>query len=163
MKGNIDPELVFDLVNAFTIAKGPHKSALLLQDLLTASEIKKLSRRLRIAKLLLGGMTQREVSSDLRCSLATVTKVKLWLDQKGEGFKSVIKSLPKKYEYPSKLPKGPIEYHMPQAILALAKQGLAKSQDIRIDRLVENVSKKEAMSKHVQEAFEDRFKRKIRP
>ena len=46
-------DLVFDLINAFALTKDPLSSSLLIQDLLTASEIKNLSKRLRIAKLLL--------------------------------------------------------------------------------------------------------------
>ena len=43
-------DLVFDLINAFRIVKTPLETAFLIQDLLTANEVKNLATRLRIAK-----------------------------------------------------------------------------------------------------------------
>lgn len=103
-------DLMFDLINAFRLVKTPLETALLMQDLLTASEIKHLAKRLRIAKLLLDSETHRDIAGQLHCSLATVTKVSIWINQGGEGLKDVIAKLPGRYPTPKNLPKKPIEF-----------------------------------------------------
>src|SRR3990172_5004862 len=106
-------ELMFDLINSFRIVKNPIETADFLQDLLTSKEIKNLSIRLRIAKLLLSGNTHEEIVKTLHCSFATVAKVSSWLSQGGKGFKEVISKLPVKYEIPKNLPPIPIEFQLP--------------------------------------------------
>ena len=56
--------LVFDLINAFAVVNNPTDSALLMHDLLTKSEINNLSKRLRIAKLILSGKTHDEITKE---------------------------------------------------------------------------------------------------
>jgi len=87
--------LLSDLLVAFQIVKDPEETALFVQDLLTKSEVKILAKRLRIAKLLLEGMTYREVEDTLHVSHGTVAKVAEWLKEKGDGFRSVIKKISK--------------------------------------------------------------------
>ncbi|MEK7498087.1 MAG: YerC/YecD family TrpR-related protein [Patescibacteria group bacterium] len=135
-------DLLFDLINAFSLVKTSQESALLLQDLLTAGEIRNLGQRLRIAKLLLAGETQRDISTELKCSIATVIKVKSWLDQKGDGFRNVISKLPERYMYPEKLAKKPIEFQLPEALLKVAQYGLARSQEKRLQNFSETIKSK---------------------
>ncbi|KKR73405.1 MAG: TrpR like protein, YerC/YecD [Candidatus Woesebacteria bacterium GW2011_GWA2_40_7] len=70
--------LMFDLVNSFKDLRNASEIADFLEDLLTANEIKILSIRLRIAKLLLSGKHQREVVRETHSSLGTVNKVSHW-------------------------------------------------------------------------------------
>lgn len=109
-------DLLFDLINSFNLMKSPFDSALLLQDLLTETEIKNVSKRLRIAKLLLSGKTQEEISKELHCSFATVAKISAWLNAGGEGIKKVIQQLPKRKKVykPKKIPG--FGYTLPQII-----------------------------------------------
>ncbi len=151
-------ELLFDLINAFSIVRNSKDSALFLQDLLTRHEVKNLSKRLRIAKLLLAGMTHREVASTTNVSIATVTKVSLWLQEGGEGFTSVISKLPKKYDIPDNLRKKPIEFQAPQAIYALAKYTIAKKQDNKLLHFSEKLKNKSIEDKKIHEAYSDYYK-----
>ena len=144
-------DLFFDLINAFRLVKTPIETTLLIQDLLTASEIKNLAKRLRIAKLLLVGSTQREIVQKLHCSLATVTKVSIWLDQKGEGFKNVVSKLPARYKFPKKLPPGPLEYHLPQILMAVVDNSLAKHQKDKLEEFAKNVEGKRALDESLRE------------
>ena len=57
--------LIFDLVNALVQAESLNEAALFLQDLLTKKEAQVLAKRLRIAKLLLNGMTYEEIEKNL--------------------------------------------------------------------------------------------------
>ena len=86
--------LVLDLVNAIVGAKSVGDAALFLGDLLTKSEMKILSRRLRIAKLLLAGMTYQQIETDLHASHGTVAKIAAWLAERGDGFRRIIEKLP---------------------------------------------------------------------
>ncbi|KKQ97846.1 MAG: TrpR like protein, YerC/YecD [Candidatus Woesebacteria bacterium GW2011_GWB1_39_12] len=154
-------DLLFDLVSAFSSVKTPFENALLMQDLLTASEIKNLAKRLRIAKLLIADENQRDISKKLHCSLATVTKVSIWLNEGGEGLKEAVSKLPKRYTYPKKLPPVPIEFHLPQAIIALSQYSLAKKQGKKIkelDHFLKGIENKKILDKSLQEAFDEEFR-----
>lgn len=87
--------LVFDLVNALVAAQSVSDAALFLQDLLTQSEMKILGKRLRIAKLLIQGMTYEEIEKNLHVSHGTIAKIAVWLSEKGDGFRKIIQKLPK--------------------------------------------------------------------
>lgn len=87
--------LILDLTHAFTQTHNVGEAALFLQDLLTKAEIKTLGKRLRIAKLLLEGMTYDEIAKNLYTSHATVAKIGAWLAERGDGFRKIIEKLPK--------------------------------------------------------------------
>ena len=86
--------LVFDLINAFTQTHSVGEAGLFLQDLLTKTEMKVLSKRLRIAKLLIEGMTYDEIEKNLHTSQATIAKIGAWLMERGDGFRKIIEKLP---------------------------------------------------------------------
>ncbi len=140
-------ELFLDLINSFSIIKSPSESALFIQDLLTASEIMNLSVRLRIAKLLLASLTYKEISEQTHASTATITKVSQWLSRGGEGFKKVVGKLPLRWEKPSKIPRGPIEFHLPELIFATARYTLAKSQGRKVEKLMGRMEEKRRSDK----------------
>lgn len=150
--------LMFDLINAFRLVKTPNETALLMQDLLTADEIKHLAKRLRIAKLLLSGETQRDISKDLDCSLATTVKVSLWLRQGGQGLKNIISRLPTKYTIPKNLPPIPIEFQLPSVLLATAQYVMAKRQNTQPEKLIQKIQTKKELDRILQKEFDQQFK-----
>lgn len=87
--------LVFDLINSLVQTQTVGEVALFIQDLLTKSEMKMLGKRLRIAKLLLSGMTYEEIEKNLHASHTTVAKIAAWLSERGDGFRKIIQRLPK--------------------------------------------------------------------
>lgn len=156
----IKSDLIFDLIHAFKSIKSANESASFLQDILTAREIKNLAIRLRVAKLILSGEKQRDISFDLKISIATVTKVNAWLNQKGGGFKQIISRLPVKYDIPTKPIKGPLEYHLPEIIAASIQYGVAKTQDKKIEKLIKNIKDKKDIDKDLKEVSDDFYKHK---
>jgi len=152
-------ELMFDLINAFRLVNSPLETALLIQDLLTANEIKNLAKRLRIAKLLLEDKTQREIAQEVKTSLATVTKVNLWLIQRGEGFKRIVAKLPKKYKIPKKLPSRPLTFNLPETLLTLASYGVAKRQEKDLEKFLQGVENKQVSDNNLREAFDEEFRK----
>ena len=153
-------DLMFDLINSFAMVKKPVETALFLQDLLTPNEIRNLSVRLRIAKLLLNGITHREIQKEIHTSLATITKVRNWLEEGGDGFKNVIARLPLKWEIPEKLPSGPIEFHLPQTLLATVQYAVAKSQDKRGEKFIKAVDEKKNLDRNMQKFFDEYYRQR---
>jgi TrpR-related protein YerC/YecD len=154
-------DLTLDLINAFQLVKTPLETTLLLQDLLTESEIRMLSKRLRIAKLILNKKTHREVSKEVRCSIATVTKVNEWLKMGGDGLKNIISKLPKKYPPPKKLRGVPLEFQLPSLLSGLVQYGIysKQSKDIRkVEQFLENTQKKKMLDKILNQVFSDYYK-----
>lgn len=135
-------DLVFDLVNSFQYLDKPEKIANFLEDLLTPTEIRNLSVRLRIAKLLLAGKSQREISTALHTSLVTTNKVSNWLRRSGKGFKDVVEKLPLKWSKPSKLPNGPLEYHLPELVAASVILVTSNNQDKVSKKLIQSIKSK---------------------
>jgi len=151
-------DLTFDLINAFSLVRTSYETALLMENLLTNDEVKDLGKRLRIAKLLLLGKTQREIAEELHCSFATVAKVRLWLESRGEGFKRIIAKLPKKRQVPS-LPPRSLTYHLPETLIGLAGMVLAERQKQHLEKFMDRMADKAVMDKSFQEAVDETFRK----
>lgn len=150
-------DLMFDLISSFSQVKGPTDSADFLEDLLTANEIRNLSVRLRIAKLLLANVSQREISREIHTSLATINKVNIWLSERGGGFRKVISKLPLKWEKPTKFPRGPIEYHLPELILASTQFYMANKKEKRVNEFIKGVEDKKNTDKQINQLNKEIF------
>jgi TrpR-related protein YerC/YecD len=151
--------LLFDLIHAFKIVRTPEQTALLLSDLLTANEISNISKRLRIGKLLLNGKTHREIADELHCSFVTVSKVRNWLNNGGEGLKYVIKNLPTKYEMPKKLSKKPLEFQLPQLIFAGTQAIISKNQSKSPKKLLAKTERKKYADRELHEIYKDKYRK----
>lgn len=150
-------ELVFDLINAFALVKNPTDSALLMHDLLTKSEIKNLSKRLRIAKLILSGKKQEDIISQLHCSFGTVARVRTWLTEGGKGLHKVIKKLPEKtlrprahYSYPSP--------NLPLILLASFQELKHRKETKNIDTFLKSLEEKHLIDKRIMKEVRDEYK-----
>ncbi|HCP08799.1 MAG TPA: hypothetical protein DIT25_03320 [Candidatus Moranbacteria bacterium] len=67
------------------------------KDLLTLSEIVMISRRIQIAKMLLGGMTHDEIRRRLKVGFTTIAQVERWLSSGFGGYKNIIEKYNDKY------------------------------------------------------------------
>ena len=151
--------LVFDLINAFALANSPVDSALLLQDLLTEDEIRDLSKRLRIARLLLSGNTHDEIVGELHCSFATVTKVRIWLSGAGDGLKKIISKLPerKKVFIPKRIPG--VGYGLPDILAYYATSALKSNEQKNLNKFVQNMKTKSSNDRDLKEEINLEFNR----
>lgn len=149
-------DLAFDLINAFSLVKTPVESAFLLNDLLTKKEIENLAKRLRIAKLLVEGIKQREIAKELHCSFGTVSKVSAWLAAGGEGLNRVIAKLPKrttavryKRRYPQ--PNLPV-------MLAATIQHLIYTKDKKlVENFLSSLEEKNLIDRQLREMIHEEF------
>lgn len=152
--------IFFDLINAFSSSKTLTEAAELLQDLMTANEITNLAVRLRIAKLLLSEKTYNEIHDETKASSATITKVGLWLQERGNGLRRVIERLPTKYNYPKEFPKGPIEFHLPQFLATLMVSNIANKQDAMVHQFYKFIELKKRSDNNLKKLLSEQFKRK---
>lgn len=152
-------DLVFDLINAFALANNPLDAALLLQDLLTEDEIKDLAKRLRIAKLLLAGETHQNIVQEVHCSFATITKVRTWLDGAGEGFKKIVKKLPKqrRISMPKRTPG--VGYGLPSILDYYVSSTLKSSEQKNLQKFLQTMKGKTSSDKDFREETSIEFSR----
>lgn len=152
-------DLVFDLINAFSLANNPLDCALLLNDLLTEDEIKDLAKRLRIAKLILAGDTHEEIVQEVHCSFATVTKVRMWLDNAGEGLKKIIKKLPQRRDAPIPRKTPGVGYGLPDIISYYISTALKAKEDKSLKKFMANMQEKTSTDRDLKKEFNVEFKK----
>lgn len=153
-------DLIFDLINAFALMRNPVDTALLMQDLLTENEVRNLAKRLRIAKLILTGSSVEEIVKELHCSRATVVKVRMWLNNAGEGLKKVIQRLPerKKVYQPKRMPG--VGYGLPQILLYFASTYMTKKEKKRLEKFLADMRSKAADDRDLKEELTTGFAKK---
>ncbi len=135
-------------------------SALLLQDILTEVEVRNLAKRLRIAKLLLKGETHEEIVTELHCSYATITKVRIWLDNAGAGLKKVIAKLPerRKISSPKRIPG--VGYGLPQILDYYISSGLKKNEQKKLENFMGHVRSKTSGDRDLRQETDLEFRRR---
>lgn len=154
---HLQEDLLFDLINALSQVKNPVESALLLNDLLTASEITDLSKRLRIAKRLIAGQKQRDIQEELKCGFATITKVSIWLQSGGEGLRRVIARLPTRIRKPTRVGGRP-GYRLPQLLLAVAQHALSERETKQLKQFLDKMNEKAVFDRSFQEAVDELYR-----
>lgn len=151
--------LILDLINAIVGARSVGDAALFLQDLLTKSEMKILSKRLRIAKLLIQGMDYREIESSLHVGHSTIAKIAAWLSERGEGFRKVISRLPRQSdetswkeisEWDNFKRRYPL-YFWPEILLEEIVKGANNRQKERIRGVLERLEEKSELHKKIEQ------------
>lgn len=159
-------DLLQDLINAFSALKSPTEAALFTQDILTEKEVTNISKRLRIAKLFLGGKTYREIEKELHTSHGTVARIGTWLTQKGEGFRLVIKRLPKKqkvkdwreYSQWDKFRRSRPLYFWPELLLEEIVKSANKREKERLSKVLKSLGRKSSMHKKLQELIDEDYR-----
>lgn len=160
-------ELLGDLIEAFTLLKDPQDTAQFMTDLLTKSEVSMLSKRLRIAKLLLGGQTYQNIARDLSTSFGTVAKVAQWLAASGTGFKKVITKLPKKpkgdpwegYDSLGKFKRNHPLYFWPELIIERWGKEMDENEKKRLEVILDKLSNKASGDKELKEEHKEKYRK----
>lgn len=158
-------DLVLDLVNALVQAQSLSDAALFLQDLLTKNEMKILSKRLRIAKLLLSGMTYELIEQQLHTSHATVAKIGAWLAERGDGFRKIIERLPVKKDSKSweeysdwnRFKRRYSLYFWPEILLEEIVKSASKKQKDQIRNVLEKLEKKSELHKTIEKLLGKKY------
>ena len=152
--------LFVDLLNALVCTENLSDAALFLQDLLTRKEAQTLSKRLRIAKLLITGMTYEEIGKDLHASHATIAKIAIWLNERGDGFRKIVEKLPeRKVEKEKawtdlsdwdKFKRKHALYFWPELLLEEVIKSATKKNKDRISNVLENLDEKNELHRRIE-------------
>lgn len=84
-----------DLFNAILSLENTKEAEAFFRDLCTIDEIKDMTERLQIAKLVYKGMPYREVAEKLGVSTTTVSRVAVWVFHGEGGYKEILDKMPK--------------------------------------------------------------------
>jgi len=91
----VDDDVEF-LVKAILSLKNEEEVLRFLEDICTINEIKELSQRLKVAKMLYEGKSYEEIEKEIGASSATISRVKKFLYYGADGYKTVLDRLIKK-------------------------------------------------------------------
>lgn len=150
-------DLIFDLINAISSVRTPIETALLIHDLLTEKEVRNLAKRLRIAKLILKGLTTDEIIREMHCSASTVSKVRMWLENSGQGLIKVIQKLPRRTTVyrPKRIPG--IGYGLPQILLHFATSYKNTKEKRLLGEFLEKMRTKSSLDRDFREELRSEF------
>ncbi len=88
-------ELNDQLCAAALLLKNTEECYQFLEDICTVSEIKALSQRLEVARMLQGGHTYDDIVDRTGASTATISRVKRCLNYGADGYKIILERLSK--------------------------------------------------------------------
>jgi TrpR-related protein YerC/YecD len=152
-------EHVADLCEAVAATRNRSEAAELLTDLLGAQELEMLAVRLKVAELLLDGMSYDEIGKILKTSSGTVARVQNWLRESGEGYRLVLERIKSSRSRKLSVAKDPENlfslkkrypmYYWPEIVLEywMKKSSQKEKQEMR--KILNKVSKKTALSKQL--------------
>lgn len=154
-------DLLYDLLKAFTLIKSFPEAAEFITDLLTREEVRFISKRLGIAKLLLSDFSYQEIAGLLRVSHATIAKVAGWLNEKGDGFRKVIGKIPprKRLKNPDersnweKFKRSHVASFYPELILEDLENGRIKNENRRIKKALADLTDKKNLLKEIDDDY----------
>lgn len=84
-----------ELFEAILNLENVKESEAFFRDLCTIDEIKVMSERWQIAKMVYKGVSYREIAEKLKVSTTTVSRVAVWVFHGEGGYKAVLDKLPK--------------------------------------------------------------------
>jgi len=155
-------ELILDLIQGFVACRNIEEAVVFVEDLITKKELEILSRRLRIAKLLMEGYGYREIQNIVHVSHSTIAKISQWLFERGEGFRRIVKELPKQrekyidplqYDVWSDFKKKYPSYFLPEIILEEIIKNRSRKKSAKtseaIKNLRESLARKKIISKEI--------------
>lgn len=148
---NDQVDLLYDLLSSFSLLKNLEDSSLFITDLLTKGEVRILSKRLRIAKLLLQGWQYEELSDRLKVSHSTIAKVASWLMEKGEGFRKIIARIP---------PRKRVKHWTEETDWDRLKKNRRENKKLR--STLDTLSSKDVIRHNVDEQYRDFYKNRKR-
>ena len=86
-------ELTDRLFKAILLLNNEKECYSFFEDLVTINEIKELSQRLEVARMLNDGFTYEEIAYKIGASSATISRVKRCLNYGADGYKLILEKL----------------------------------------------------------------------
>ena len=152
-------DLIVDFCEAIAATKNSQEAAQLLTDLLGKQEIEMLSRRLKVAELLIDDYIYDDIQRLLKMGRGTIARVQTWLQNSGEGYRLVLertkgsKNARWENEKPVKLSgikkKYPM-YFWPQIALEYWVKNSAQKHKQQMLKLIEKIDEKPKIYKELE-------------
>lgn len=93
MKNNIKNKKIENLFKTILSLDNIDEAQMFFRDLCTIEEVKDMSERFEIAKLVNEGMTYREIAKKLDISTTTVSRVAYWLKNGTGGYQLLLNKI----------------------------------------------------------------------
>jgi TrpR-related protein YerC/YecD len=146
-------ELIVEFCQTLSLIKNSEEAAKFITDLLTPRETTMLSKRLKIAELLIKGKDYQTIRGRLKVGYSTIARVNTWLSLAGEGFKTILsrKRPPKEGRDPQDIYDSLSRYNFkrryalyfwPQFIIEAIAEGKTKKERQKILSSLANFRKK---------------------
>lgn len=90
-----------NLFTAIISLKTTKEAQAFFRDLCTLDEIKEMSERWEIARLIDAGMPYRKIADKLQVSTTTVARVALWLNNGADGYRLILDRMNSHHTNPS--------------------------------------------------------------
>jgi len=159
-------KLIIGLCRALSLLRDPIEAAQFLKDILSAQEAEMLAKRLKVAELLVAGLTYVEISKDLKVSSATIAKVYEWLKLSGDGYRLVLERMPKKerktedsldekfdpFSWRNVKRRFPL-YFWPQLLLENIIKSAKEKDKKKFREILDKMDKKSALYKQINKAL----------
>ena len=162
-------QLLLEFCEAMLSLKSLKEVVNFLKDIFTKQEIEMISKRLRVARLLLEGKTYEEIRNSLKVSHGTISRVNVWLKISGEGYRLVVgRTKPAKecsYEdeikemnlaYKKKYPM----YFWPELLYERITKDLSQRKKEEVKKALRAAESKEDLYKIMDRLLTDRYKRR---
>lgn len=161
-------DLLYDLLYALTLLKSLPEAAAFITDLLTRGEVRLLSKRLGIAKLILSDYTYQEIVEALNVSHSTIAKVASWLSEKGEGFRKVLKQIPEKRRLKNshesseweRFKRSHSASFWPELILEKVEEASVRREDKKLRTTIADLDSKDVINRRIDESYREERKKR---
>ena len=153
LKPKEEIELVVEFCHAIASLNNADDAALFLRDLLSKNEIRMIAKRLKIARMLFEGSKYEGIEEALRVSPATIARVNIWLNQSGEGYRTVIGRLaklkePEKPRFEGVKKRYPM-YYWPEIMLKEIIYNASRRQKEKLQGILGQMDEKSELFKEI--------------
>ena len=161
-------DLLYDLLFGVTLLSNLTEAAAFITDLLTRGEVRLLSKRLGIAKLLLSDYTYQEINEALKVSHSTIAKVASWLSEKGEGFRKVLKQIherrrlknPRERSEWERFKKSQAASFWPEIALEKMEEASVRAENEKLKAAIADLESKDVINRRIDESYREGRKKK---
>lgn len=160
--------LLLEFCEAMLSLKNLHEMVSFLKDIFTKQEIEMISKRLKIARLLLEGKTYKEVKNDLKVSYGTISRVNVWLKVSGEGYRTVVARTrtKKDYTFADEMREMDLAYKRryplyfwPDLLYERITKNLSQRQKNEVRKALQEAESKEDLYQLLDKLLTDRYKK----